>query len=102
MRAVPHEASPLLNKHANNLPPRRLVELARSEKFKKTVKSWDMYVTALQLSQMVVGIIVCSAVFYFQSEGGVEACDMTVTNYRAGFLMYASYFVLFAMFALEK
>ena len=101
-RSSARSFSPLLNKHANIPPPRRLVELARSEKFKKAVKSWDMYVTALQLSQMVVGIIVCSAVFYFQSEGGVEACDMTVTNYRAGFLMYASYFVLFARFALEK
>ena len=76
--------------------------MAVSDKQKKAVKSWDMYVTSLQISQMVVGIIVCSAVYYYQSEGGIEACDMTVTNYRAGFLMYASYFVLFAMFALEK
>ena len=82
--------------------PRRLTELAVSDKQKKAVKSWDMTVTSLQISQMVVGIIVCSAVYYYQSEGGIEACDMTVTNYRAGFLMYASYFVLFAMFALEK
>jgi hypothetical protein len=90
--------------HAQPLSPyaRRLVELPIPDKQKKAVKSWDMYVTALQMSQMVVGIIVCSAVYYFQSEGGVEACDMTVTNYRAGFIMYASYFVLFAMFALEK
>lgn len=100
-------AEPHLTFAAHHAPPaspfpRRLTELAVSDKQKKAVKSWDMYVTSLQISQMVVGIIVCSAVYYYQSEGGIEACDMTVTNYRAGFLMYASYFVLFAMFALEK
>ena len=80
-----------------------LVELATTEAAKKSVKVWDIYVTALQISQMVVGVVVCAAVFVFQAgEGGEAACDMTVTNYRAGFTMYASYFVLFALFALEK
>ena len=79
-----------------------LVELAASKEAARRIKAWDIYVTALQISQMVVGVIVCAAVFHFQRAGGEEACDMTVVNYRAGFAMYASYFVLFAMFALEK
>ena len=49
---------------------------------------------------MVVGVVVCGAVFAFERAG--KSCDMTVTNYWAGFSMYASYFVLFALFAVGK
>ena len=62
---------------------------------------WDTFVTALQISQMVVGVVVCGAVYYFQSTSA-EGCDMTESNYRAGAAMYSSYFVLFAWFAVKK
>ena len=62
---------------------------------------WAGLVTTLQISQMFIGVGVCTAVWYYQSVKGV-ACDVQPENQLAGILMYASYGVLFIVFALEK
>lgn len=61
---------------------------------------WDWIVTILQISQMFVGMAVCGAVYVYHSQG--RECDITRENYIAGLVMYASYFGLFVLFALEK
>jgi hypothetical protein len=63
------------------------------------VKFFAPFVTALQISQMVVGMIVCASVYIYQQ---TSTCDMTPSNFIAGIGMYFSYFLLFAYFALEK
>ena len=68
---------------------------------KSPLKTTAPVVTILQISQMFVGIFVCAAVYYFQEVRGVY-CDVTHANYMAGLVMYASYAVLFVVFALEK
>jgi elongation of very long chain fatty acids protein 6 len=62
---------------------------------------WGVWVTALQLSQMVVGLAVtASAIGYKWGQG--RACDVTDENLAAGLAMYASYAALFAWFALNR
>jgi len=53
-------------------------------------------ITLFQLSQMVVGIVVNSYAYWVKMNG--EACDISYHHLHMGFLMYASYFVLFAHF----
>jgi hypothetical protein len=111
---------------------------------------WNGIVTFLQISQMFVGVAVCTAVAYYMfyvrgadvgfrvvtrptffsfAFSGTKSnlpttrhlltlftpppfshtfpqlgvpCDITVSNFAAGILMYGSYFVLFALFAMGK
>lgn len=62
---------------------------------------WAPLVTVLQISQMFVGMFICGAVYYFEGMRGLP-CDVTSNNYIAGWVMYASYALLFIVFALEK
>ena len=61
---------------------------------------WEAIVTTLQISQMFVGIAICSAVYLYQRAG--FECDMTQSNFVAGLVMYASYALLFLAFAAQK
>jgi len=55
-----------------------------------------MTITSLQLLQMVVGCAVTVRVFLYKQQG--VDCSVSDANLTYGFLMYASYFVLFARF----
>merc|ERR1711962_1671437 len=55
-----------------------------------------MTITSLQLLQMVVGCAVTVQVFLYKQQG--VDCSVSDANLTYGFLMYASYFVLFARF----
>lgn len=57
-------------------------------------------ITLLQISQMVVGVMICAAVPLFVSRG--SDCSMTAGAYAGGIVMYGSYFYLFLMFAIAR
>jgi len=44
---------------------------------------WAPVVTALQISQMFVGVAVCAAVYYYQAVEG-RPCDVSPANFQAG------------------
>jgi len=55
-----------------------------------------MFITSIQLVQMVVGCVV-NYIVYVMKEDGLE-CHVSDRNIKLSFLMYTSYFVLFAHF----
>ena len=63
--------------------------------------SQPFYVTFLQLSQMFIGMATCclSAMLYQSYTLDSKPHFIHVNNLIAAFVMYASYFVLFAKFA---
>ncbi|KAH9151072.1 hypothetical protein AeRB84_006232 [Aphanomyces euteiches] len=61
---------------------------------------WAPVVTVLQLSQMVVGVAVCTwSLFYLSTD---RLCHGNASNLKWGLAMYASYFALFAHFFIER
>lgn len=60
---------------------------------REAVKPFAIYITLLQLTQMVVGIAVTVRAVVVQSGGG--ECHVNKTNSILGLLMYLSYFLLF-------
>ena len=66
--------------------------------------SWGKSVTYLQLSQMVVGIAVQTATYFYviEKHGTGKTCDVDPINIQAGFAMYFSYFLLFLKILLFK
>ena len=64
------------------------------------VKPFAIYITLIQLVQMVVGIAVTVRAVLVQA-GGAE-CHVNKTNSILGLLMYASYFVLFLKLFLDS
>jgi hypothetical protein len=61
---------------------------------RKMVKPYAIYITILQIVQMMGGIFfVCSAA-YFKYVKGLE-CHNTGSTIMAAFVMYTSYFLLF-------
>jgi len=52
-----------------------------------------MFITTLQLTQMVVGIAVTVASVVYHYKG--ETCHVSLVNSALGLVMYSSYFVLF-------
>jgi len=58
----------------------------------------SMVITALQLTQMVVGCAINIWANNFLQETGHAACNISRTNIRLSIAMYASYFILFARF----
>jgi elongation of very long chain fatty acids protein 6 len=62
-------------------------------KHRRLVVPYAMYITLLQLLQMLVGIFVTVKAVLYQAAG--EECHVNRTNSVLGLLMYASYFVLF-------
>jgi len=60
-----------------------------------------MYITMLQISQMIVGTSVCySSYVYLNSDDA--SCEVAYTNVVSGGLMYGSYLYLFAEFAVKR
>lgn len=57
-------------------------------------------ITAIQILQMVGGMVVLASVAYYLENG--EECAMDRANYKLGLLMYFSYFVLFAILFWDK
>merc|ERR1712232_124303 len=62
-------------------------------KYRKRVVPYAIYITLLQLLQMLVGMFVTVKAVMYQAAG--EECHVNKTNSILGLTMYASYFVLF-------
>lgn len=69
-------------------------------KLRPYVKKYAIYITFLQLAQMVVGIFVTVRAVMFQADG--QDCRVNKTNSCLGLAMYASYFVLFFVFFFDN
>lgn len=61
--------------------------------YRRTVSKYAIYITLLQLVQMLVGMFVTIKAVLYQAAG--EECHVNKTNSVLGLSMYASYFVLF-------
>lgn len=68
----------------------------------KQKPKWDFIVTAMQISQMVVGVMVCVMVPYYAHFHEHGCRGMTDFSYAAGVIMYASYLILFVMLAVRR
>ncbi|GMR44000.1 hypothetical protein PMAYCL1PPCAC_14195, partial [Pristionchus mayeri] len=62
----------------------------------RTPKWISMFITALQISQMIAGITIGISVYRIKSSGG--ECQQTWTNLFLNLGMYCSYFLLFCNF----
>merc|ERR1712003_126953 len=61
--------------------------------YRKSVSRYAIYITLLQLVQMLVGMFVTMKAVMYQAAG--EECHVNKTNSILGLTMYASYFALF-------
>merc|ERR1712151_1389017 len=61
--------------------------------YRKAVSPYAIYITLLQLVQMLVGMFVTVKAAMYQTAG--ETCHVNRTNSVLGLSMYASYFLLF-------
>jgi len=68
--------------------------------YRRLVHPYAIYITFLQLAQMVVGIYVTIRAVLYQAQG--ELCYVNKTNSVLGLAMYASYFVLFLKLFIEN
>jgi elongation of very long chain fatty acids protein 6 len=72
----------------------------------RTKPKWfhPMVITALQISQMIVGVFVTLASFYqFRRDERVAGpCHIPQQNITAGFIMYGSYLFLFLQFFVRR
>lgn len=59
-----------------------------------------VYITLAQISQMIVGVTINVLAYRYKSQG--LECHVHDDNLLAGSLMYFSYFLLFAKFALDR
>lgn len=59
-------------------------------------------ITIAQIGQMIVGVMITFASFYFYRVSNGSNCDVKFENLVAGGVMYASYFALFVHFAFER
>merc|ERR1711948_110807 len=62
-------------------------------RYRKAVTRYAIYITLLQLVQMLEGMFVTVKAVLYQAAG--EECHVNKTNSVLGLSMYASYFVLF-------
>merc|ERR1712084_161096 len=62
-------------------------------KYRKKVVPYAIYITLMQLLQMLVGMFVTIKAVMYQTAD--EECHVNKTNSVLGLAMYASYFVLF-------
>jgi NADH:ubiquinone oxidoreductase subunit 6 (subunit J) len=69
--------------------------------FYNLVRPIAPFITAIQILQMVGGMVVLLSVAWTLNEGK-EECAMDKANYKLGLLMYFSYFVLFAILFYDK
>jgi len=74
----------------------------------KAVPRWFpvQLITAMQITQMFVGVFVIILSWYYKLFGGGRykpgECHVTYANLAIGGLMYATYLVLFVQFAIER
>ena len=74
----------------------------------KLIPRWfpSWIITAAQISQMVVGVIVVSGALYYHYIGKQQnppiSCHNEFSNLIAGVVMYGSYLLLFLKFALDR
>lgn len=61
-----------------------------------------MFITTAQISQMVVGVMVTLAAFYYYKYDEQDDCHIEYQNTVAAFLMYGSYLFLFAQFFIRR
>jgi len=73
---------------------------AMGTRYRKAVGRYAMFVTVMQLAQMVVGMLVTLSAVMHQAAG--EECHVNKTNSVLGLTMYASYFVLFSKLFVEN
>jgi len=66
---------------------------------KRLAKRFSMFITTMQLLQMVVGILVTVWSVVQHAQGAT--CFVSLTNSLLGLIMYASYFVLFLQLFLQ-
>lgn len=57
-----------------------------------------IFITVLQISQMIVGVIVTICAYYYRSTDSVGDCNIQAENNAAAFIMYGSYLFLFVQF----
>jgi elongation of very long chain fatty acids protein 6 len=62
--------------------------------------TWGAWITALQIAQMFLGLGIVSSAVYFKLRG--DECDVTDANLVAASVMYLSYLLLFARFAVQR
>uniref|UniRef100_A0A7S2BP66 Elongation of fatty acids protein n=1 Tax=Octactis speculum TaxID=3111310 RepID=A0A7S2BP66_9STRA len=67
---------------------------------RKIVRPFAIYITLIQLLQMVVGIFITVRAVMFQLEG--RDCNVNKTNSILGLAMYASYLILFSKLFVEN
>merc|ERR1711933_481005 len=68
--------------------------------YRKLVSPYAIYITLLQLVQMLVGMFVTIRAVLYQAAG--EECHVNKTNSVLGLCMYASYFLLFFKLFLDN
>eukprot|EP00591_Stephanopyxis_turris_P009644 CAMPEP_0195526950 /NCGR_PEP_ID=MMETSP0794_2-20130614/28306_1 /TAXON_ID=515487 /ORGANISM="Stephanopyxis turris, Strain CCMP 815" /LENGTH=105 /DNA_ID=CAMNT_0040657747 /DNA_START=635 /DNA_END=952 /DNA_ORIENTATION=- len=63
-----------------------------------------MFITAAQISQMIVGVIITlfAAYFYMTENDESNLCWINKENVIAAFVMYGSYLFLFAQFFVKR
>lgn len=59
-------------------------------------------ITAFQISQMVVGVAVTLAGFYYYKTDAAASCQIEAENNTAAFIMYGSYLFLFLQFFIGR
>ena len=69
-------------------------------KIVRVPKLISMFITSLQIIQMVVGVYVNVKAYQYKKNG--EACGVSYENIYIALLMYASYFYLFFKFFFDK
>mmetsp|Transcript_15474 Transcript_15474/g.18866 ORF Transcript_15474/g.18866 Transcript_15474/m.18866 type:complete len:99 (-) Transcript_15474:64-360(-) len=73
---------------------------ATQTSLRKFVRPFAIYITLLQLIQMIVGIFVTVRAVIYQANG--HDCRVNKTNSILGLTMYSSYFVLFFKLFIEN
>eukprot|EP00004_Rigifila_ramosa_P013651 TRINITY_DN3045_c0_g1_i2.p2 TRINITY_DN3045_c0_g1~~TRINITY_DN3045_c0_g1_i2.p2 ORF type:complete len:156 (+),score=35.03 TRINITY_DN3045_c0_g1_i2:153-620(+) len=62
---------------------------------------WGEAITILQITQMVAGLVISASTWYFNNQSP-QTCTHNKNLTLAGLGMYASYFVLFVMFFINR
>jgi len=61
-----------------------------------------MFITTAQISQMVIGVALTIAAYYYSSIESSTPCHIGMNNNIAAFVMYGSYLFLFAQFFVRR
>jgi elongation of very long chain fatty acids protein 6 len=69
---------------------------------KWVVAPFAQLITAIQITQMIVGMVVTASSAYIHGVEGDVTCSVNGPNYRMGLAMYSSYFLLFTKLFFDK